>query len=107
MPTKIISNSRYQQAQQYEASYWIHRQHDPVGIVRDIESPFVLAQHLQKAGYLSVRFKRFLDVGCGGLGLGILWLINADEKYGLDPLPVLSPETGCRVIDDFVHAVQG
>ena len=40
------------------------------------------------------------------MGLGILWLINAEEKYGIDPLPILSPETGCCFVDDFVREVQ-
>lgn len=96
----------FQQAQKYEAAYWLSRQRDPVGIIKDIDSPFMLAQHLQSAGYLKMRFKRFLDVGCGGMGLGIIWLINADKKYGLDPLPVLPPESGCPAMDRFVRDVQ-
>lgn len=103
---KIITDERFQKAQSYESEYWSSRQHDPVGIVHDLESPFMLAQHLQRSGYLKMTFHRLLDVGVGGLGLGLLWLVEAREKHGLDPLPVLRPETGCSVMDAFVNSVQ-
>jgi ubiquinone/menaquinone biosynthesis C-methylase UbiE len=82
------------------------RQHDPVGIIHDLEGAYALAQHLQRNGYLKHRFHKLLDVGCGGLGLGILWLLQSEKAYGLDPLPVLSLETGCKHIDEFVDRVQ-
>lgn len=103
---RVISPLRYQYAQEFESAYWTSRQHDAVGIIRDLESPFLLAQHLQRDGYLTRRFHRFLDLGCGGLGIGILWLIQSEEAYGLDPLPVLTPETGNSLVDEFVSGVQ-
>lgn len=106
MKEDVISHLRYQQAQDFESAYWTSRQHDAVGIINDLESPFALAQHLQRDGYLRHQFRRFLDLGCGGLGIGILWLIQSEEAYGLDPLPVLIPETGCRLVDEFVSGVQ-
>jgi SAM-dependent methyltransferase len=101
-----ISESRYDQAHEFESDYWNSRQHDPVGVLHDFESPFDLSQHLQQKGYLAKRYRRFLDVGCGGLGLGILWLIQAEEAIGLDPLPVLPPKTGVALLDDFISGVQ-
>jgi len=103
---KVITPSRYQQAHEYESAYWISHQHDAVGIIRDLESVFTLAQHLQKNGYLTQRFHRFLDLGCGALGMGILWLIESDELYGLDPLTVLTPKTGKIIVDKFINGIQ-
>lgn len=103
---KVISENRFEEAQQFESAYWMSRQKDPVGIIHDLASPLALAQHLQRAGYLKNRFNRLLDLGSGGLGVGILWLIKSEEAYGLDPLDVLPPETGCSLLDEFVNGVQ-
>ena len=101
-----ISSERFDQAQKFESDYWLSRSRDPVGIIHDLESPFALAQHLQTTGYLDKTFDRFLDVGVGGLGLGILWLIRAREKFGLDSLPIIAARTDCGVVDQFVQHVQ-
>jgi ubiquinone/menaquinone biosynthesis C-methylase UbiE len=101
-----ITYARFKQAQKYESDYWVSRSRDAVGIIHDLESPFALAQHLQTAGYLDKIFNRFLDVGVGGLGLGILWLVRAKEKYGLDSLPVIAAQTEYEVVDRFVQQVQ-
>ena len=101
-----ISSARFEAAQHYESIYWSSRQHDPVGFLHDLEGNFAIAQHLQMQGYLKTSFRRLLDVGCGGLGVGILWLLRAHESYGLDPLPVLRPRTDCDLLDAFVSGVQ-
>ena len=106
MTQKIINKERFEKAQNYEGNYWKSRQQDPVGIIHDLQSPFALAQHLQRKGYLDYTFEKFLDLGCGGLGVGIIWLIQAKEKYGLDPLPILRSSTGNLFIDDFIAKIQ-
>ena len=102
----VISSVRYQQAQDYEKQYWVSRQQDAVGIIHDLESIYSLSSLLQSQGYLKHQFQRMIDVGCGGLGIGILPLIHADECFGLDPLNVLPPETGSNFLDEFISAVQ-
>ena len=103
---KAIDQARYDKAQEYEGGYWKSRQRDPVGLIRDLEGSFVLAQHMQRAGLLEKDYDRFLDLGCGALGVGSLWLISAKEKHGIDPLSNLPPATGNHFIDQFVEAVQ-
>jgi len=103
---QTINQQRFQQAQSYESAYWVARQTDPVGFLRDLDSNYALGQHLQREGYLSPPPRRLLDIGCGGLGVGILWLLQAQESYGLDPLPVLPPKTNCKVLDEFILSVQ-
>ena len=102
----VIESLTYEKAQEYESAYWIDRQTDPVGIIHDLEGTFALSQHIQREGYLKKQFRRFLDLGCGGLGIGLLWLINSDESYGIDPLPVLKPKTNCVPMDEFIRTSQ-
>ncbi|MFH0798562.1 MAG: class I SAM-dependent methyltransferase [Pseudomonadota bacterium] len=104
--TRIISDTRFREAQKFESDYWISRQHDPVGLIDDLYGQFTLAEHLQREGYLARRFHRLLDVGCGGLGVGMLWLLQSEEAYGLEPLPVLPPQSGCKLLDEFIGGVQ-
>lgn len=106
MQRQVITKDRFNQAQLYEGNYWKSRRRDPVGLIHDWESPFALSQHLQRDGWLAHTFDKFLDLGCGGLGIGILWLIQAKEKYGLDPLPILPPDTGNPLLDQFIQNIQ-
>jgi len=106
MQRQVITKDRFNQAQLYEGNYWKSRRHDPVGLIHDLESPFALSQHLQRDGWLAHTFDKFLDLGCGGLGIGILWLIQANEKYGLDPLPIYPPDTSNPFLDQFIQNIQ-
>lgn len=101
-----ITPQRFAQAQAYEASYWNSRQTDPVGTIHDLESPFHLAMHAQAEGLLDRTHNRVLDVGVGGLGLGMLWLVRGEEKHGLDPLPIRPSNTGNPHLDEFVRGIQ-
>jgi ubiquinone/menaquinone biosynthesis C-methylase UbiE len=104
--SKIISEKRFMQAQDYESQYWNNRLCDPVGVIKDLEGVFELGQILQQNRYLKQTFNRTLDVGCGGLGLGLLWLIKTKSSFGLDPLEVKKPNFECQTLDNFVLEVQ-
>jgi ubiquinone/menaquinone biosynthesis C-methylase UbiE len=106
MTQKTISEERFEKAQNYERGYWQVRSMDAVGILHDLMSPIELAAHLQKEGCLDQRFKRFLDLGCGGVGLGLLWLVQANEKHGIDPIPINKLSTGNQFLDNFAETVQ-
>jgi hypothetical protein len=68
MQLKVITKNRFNEAQLYEGNYWKNRQHEPLGLIQDLESPFALACHLQGDGWLAHTFDKFLDIGCGGGG---------------------------------------
>ena len=95
----------YEIAQNYESNYWDNRKNDPVGIIHDLESSYAIGAHLQAQGILNFEYDSFLDVGCGGLGIGNLWLINAKNKYGLDPLTILIPQAN-PFLDNFINNIQ-
>lgn len=103
---KIITDTRYKKASQFEGEYWLSRRSDPVGILKDLDSPFDLLAHLQRENYLNHEFARLLDVGCGALGVGAIYQIRAGEKYGVDPLPIYPPSTNNTHIDEFVKKIQ-
>ncbi len=102
----VITSDSYKRAQEYESEYWKSRQHDPVGLISDLEGSIALSQHLQQDGYLQHVFDRILDVGCGAMGIGTLWLIQAREQHAVEPLPILPPATGNKAFDQFIREVQ-
>ena len=103
---KIITKERFAIAQKYESKYWDSRLYDPAGVIKDLEGTYELANALVQNNYLNHTFHRTLDVGCGGLGLGLLWLINTNLSFGLDPLEVKKSQFNCTLLDVFVNSVQ-
>ncbi len=49
--SKIISENRFMQAQDYESKYWNNHLCDPVGVIKDLEGGFELGQNLLQNGY--------------------------------------------------------
>ena len=103
---KIITKERFAIAQKYESKYWDSRLYDPAGVIKDLEGTYELANALVQNNYLNHTFHRTLDVGCGGLGLGLLWLINTNLSFGLDPLEVKKSQFNCTLLDVFFNSVQ-
>ncbi len=79
---------------------------DPAGVIKDLEGTYELANALVQSNYLKHTFELTIDIGCGGLGLGLLWLINTNLSFGVDPLEVKKPQFNCSLLDDFVITVQ-
>lgn len=103
---KIIKDSRYEEAQKYEKTYWDYRQHDPIGILVDLGSTLALSQHMQRESLINKYYNRVIDIGVGALGIGMLFFINSKEKIGLDPLDILPPITHNECMDEFVKNAQ-
>lgn len=93
-------------AQKHEKEYWDDRQKNPVGFIADLSHNFPLAGLIQRT-ILTQDFERILEVGVGGLGIGLLWLFpKCQQKIGMDPIIVKSPNTGNPFVDRLVLSAQ-
>jgi len=100
------ADATWAKAHEYERGYWDSRKHDAPGIITDLNSVKALAMVMAKNGFDKKKYDRVLDIGVGGLGVGLLWLFDGNEKYGLDPLPVTQAETGNPFMDELVSRAQ-
>ena len=90
-------------AQQKERAYWGKRSRDPVGFIHDLHGIFALSQLVQRT-ILDRDFERALEVGVGGLGVGMLWLFpRVRERVGVDPLELTEGRTGNESMDGFIR----
>lgn len=100
-------NDRWQIAQTHEGEYWRSRRGDPVGFISDLHGNFALAQLIQQS-ILGKRFNNVLEVGVGGLGIGLLWLFpSARTRVGIDPLGIPICNTGNPFVDGLVKLARG
>lgn len=102
----VFRPERWEKAQEYEKSYWKSRITDPVGIIDDFYSGFILGQLIESKKLNEKSYSRIIDIGVGGLGIGLLWLFDAKEKVGIDPLDVHKPETSNVFMQGVVEGAQ-
>ena len=78
-----------------EGAYWEKRSKDYVAWIYDLYGNFPLAQIMQRHFDSLSTAKRILEIGCGGLGIGLLWMFpNAYLRIGLDVLDISEIPSG-------------
>ena len=91
-------------AQYYEGQYWNSRSVDPVGFIHDLDGNFALAQLIASNLLDQQGVATVLEIGVGGLGIGLLWLFPAARlRTGLDPLRLRSMHSGNPFADSIVR----
>lgn len=104
--SESVGQDKWDVAQKFEKAYWGSRCADPVGFISDLYGNFDLAQLIQRS-ILTRPFDRVLEIGVGGLGIGLLWMFpNSSRRVGVDPIPPTQASTGLPLVDNLVSGAQ-
>lgn len=86
------NNNIYEKTKEHEKCYWEKRATDDVAWIYDMYGNFPLAQLIQKHKADFQGAEDILEIGCGGLGVGLLWMFpRANQRIGLDVLEISEP----------------
>lgn len=93
-------------AQEHERQYWNDRRLSCVGFLHDLSGNGPLALLIEKT-ILESDFKKVLEIGVGGLGIGLLWLFpNAEIRIGVDPILPSISKCGNPFVESLVSMAQ-
>jgi SAM-dependent methyltransferase len=93
-------------AQNCEKKYWNSRIKSSTGFIDDLKGNFILGS-LIESKILHHPFKSVLEIGIGGLGIGLLWLFpKAQRRIGIDPILPRSSESGNPFVEGLVALAQ-
>ncbi|MBU4478993.1 MAG: methyltransferase domain-containing protein [Candidatus Omnitrophica bacterium] len=100
----------WQLAQKHELDIWEMTSKSTWRILSELFESSELQSFIEsKLGDIAVDGKKILEIGIGPLGIGWMGLFGSKDKkfnIAIEPLPVLTVETGLFGLDDFIKGLQ-
>jgi SAM-dependent methyltransferase len=101
--TQNTSAQVWERANQAETEYWGLRSTDQIGLIHDLNHAYPLACLIQSE-WPNRPFGSVLEVGVGGLGVGLLWMFpHTTRRVGVDPIPLMRYTGACEAMGAFVN----
>lgn len=100
----------WQLAQKHELNIWEMTSKSTWRILSELFESSELQSFIEsKLGDIEVEGKKILEIGAGPLGIGWIGLFgskNKESNIAIEPLPVLTVDTGFRGLDEFIKHLQ-